>query len=304
MKILISGSTGLIGTELIDLLKRKGHQPVRLVRHGGRFEEPQVGWNPSKGLFNAHELEGMDAVVHLAGESIAAGRWTEERKKKIMDSRVKGTRLLAETMARMGNPPPTFISVSAVGYYGNRGDEILTEVSGPGEGFLADVCRQWEAAAQPAKENKHIRVVHTRFGMVLSPKGGALKAMYWPFRLGLAGNLGSGKQYMSWVALPDVAGAILHVLTHPEIRGVVNVTAPHPVTNAEFTKTMRQVLFPSFLPMHYWTPPAPAIAVQAALGEMGKELLLASQRVTPVMLQETGYQFQYPDLKPALQSML
>jgi uncharacterized protein (TIGR01777 family) len=304
MRVLISGSTGMVGTELIELLKRKGHQPVRLVRHGGHFDEPQVGWNIQKGLFNAHELENIDAVVHLAGENIAGHRWSDEQKRKIVDSRVKSTRLLAETMSKMEHPPHTFVCASAVGYYGNRGDDVLTEVSGPGQGFLADVCRQWEAAAEPARQNKDIRVVTPRFGMILSPKGGALKAMYWPFRLGVAGNLGNGKQYMSWVALPDVAGAILHVLAHPEIRGIVNVTAPNPVTNAEFTSTMRHVLFPPFLPMHYWTPPAPAFAVKMALGEMGKELLLASQRVLPVMLQENGYQFQYPDLQPTLETLL
>jgi uncharacterized protein len=303
MRVLISGSTGLIGSELIDLLKRKGHQPVRLLRRRGQFDEPQVFWDIERRQLNPQDLQDIDAIVHLAGENIAAGRWTLEQKQKIIDSRIQGTRLIAETIAKMDQPPQTMISASAVGYYGNRDDEKLSEVSGPGQGFLATTCRQWEAAAQPAKD-KGIRVVHTRFGIVLSPKGGALKAMYWPFKLGVAGNLGSGKQYMSWIALPDAAGALLHVLTHPEIRGVVNVTAPNPVTNAEFTKTMREVMIPPFLPMHYWTPPAPALAIRALLGEMGQELLLSSTRVYPVMLQETGYDFKYPDLKPALQSMV
>lgn len=303
MRVLISGSTGLIGSELIDLLKRKGHQPVRLLRRRGQFDEPQVFWDIDRNQLNPQDLQGFDAVIHLAGENIAGGRWTPEQKKKIIDSRVKGTRLLAETIAKLEQPPQTFISASAIGYYGNRGDEKLTEVSSVGKGFLSETCRQWEAAAQPARD-KGIRVVNTRFGIVLSPKGGALKAMYWPFKLGVAGNLGNGKQYMSWITLPDTAGALLHILTHPEIRGVVNMTAPNPVTNAEFTKTMREVLIPPFLPMHYWTPPAPALAIQALLGAMGQELLLSSTRVCPVVLQETGYEFKHPTLKPALQNII
>jgi uncharacterized protein (TIGR01777 family) len=303
MKVLISGSTGLIGSALVDLLKRNGHEPVRLVRRKGQFDEPQIAWNIEKGQLNPQDLEGIDAVVHLAGESIASHRWSEPVKQQIRNSRVKGTRLLAETLASMAHPPKTLVCASAIGYYGDQGSETLNEVSSMGKGFLPAVCREWEAACQPARD-KGIRVANTRFGIVLSPKGGALKAMYWPFQLGLAGNLGNGKQYMSWVALDDVAGAIEHVLTHPQIRGPVNVTAPHPVTNAQFTSTMRQVLIPAFLPMHYWTPPAPALAIQALLGEMGNALLLASTRVKPVVLQETGYQFKFTELEPALRSMI
>ena len=303
MHVLISGSTGLVGTELVDYLKRKGHHPLRLVRRKGPFAEPQIVWNPETGQLNPAELEGIDAVIHLAGENIAAGRWTEARKRKIMESRVKGTQLLAETLARLNNPPSVFISASAIGIYGDRGDTVLTEVSGAGRGFLAETCKRWEAAAQPAKD-KGIRVAHARFGIILTPNGGALKAMYWPFRLGLAGNLGNGQQYISWIALADAVGALEYMLTHPQIQGPVNVVAPNPVTNARFTSVMRQVLVPSFLPMHYWTPPAPALAVEMLMGEMGRELLLASARVQPVVLEETGYPFRFSELKPALNSML
>lgn len=303
MKVLVSGSTGMVGTELIMDLKKKGHDVVRLVRHRGTFDEPQVGWNPAAGQLNPADLVGIDAVIHLAGENIAAGRWTEERKERILKSRIQGTKLLADTITKMEHPPHTFISASAVGYYGNRGAEVLTEVSGPGQGFLTHVARQWEAASQAAV-SKGIRVVHARFGVILSPNGGALKAMYWPFKLGLAGNLGNGKQYMSWVSLNDVIGALEHVLTHSEIHGPVNVVAPQEITNAQFTDAMRKALIPGFLPMHYWTPPAPALAVQALLGEMGKELLLASQRVHPVRLQESGYTFQHPTIKEALNALL
>ena len=303
MKVLVSGSTGLVGTALIDFLKMNGHEVVRLVRRKGHFDEPQVAWNIEKKQLNPSDLEGLDAVVHLAGESIASGRWTEDVKKRIRDSRVKGTRLLTETLAKLEHPPATFVCASAIGYYGDQGDQSLSEVSSIGQGFLPNVCREWEAACQPARD-KGIRVVNTRFGIVLSPKGGALKAMYWPFRLGLAGDLGNGKQFMSWVALSDVVGAIDHVLQHPEVSGPVNVTAPNPVTNSVFTNTMRHVLIPAFLPMHYWTPPAPAIAVKLALGEMGDALLLASSKVFPVVLQETGYTFNAPILESALKGMI
>lgn len=306
-RVLVSGSTGLVGSELIDWLKRKDFQPVRLVRKKGVFDEPQISWDIARGHLNPADLQGIDAVVHLAGESIGGGRWTEERKQRILESRVQGTRLLAETLAKMEHPPKTLICASAIGYYGNRGNEWLTEVSDAGHGFLADVCRQWEAAAQPARD-KGIRVIHTRFGLILSAKGGALKAMLWPFRLGLAGQLGSGRQYMSWIALPDVIGVLLHALNHSDsqadLQGPVNVVSPNPVTNAEFTRILRQRLISPLLPMHYWTPPAPAWAIKALLGEMGEELLLSSARVAPVALQGSGYTFQYTDLRDALEAVL
>jgi uncharacterized protein (TIGR01777 family) len=303
MKVLVSGASGLVGSALIHELKRQGHQPVRLVRRTGRFSDPEIAWDINTGTLDAKQLEGIDGVIHLAGENIAGGRWTEERKQKIVDSRVKGTRLLAETLAKMENPPKTFISASAVGFYGSRGDEPLNEVSSHGKDFLAYTCMKWEDACQPARD-KGIRVVNSRFGIILSPKGGALKAMYWPFKLGVAGDLGNGKQYMSWVALDDVVRALVHILTHEELQGPVNVVSPNPVTNHQFTDAMRKALICPLLPMHYWTPPAPAFAVKALLGEMADQLLLASQRVQPIALLGSGFEFKYPQLKPALESML
>ncbi len=303
MKVLVSGSTGLIGSALVLQLVRKGHTVVRLVRHQGKFDEAQIGWDPEKGVLNASELEGIEAVIHLAGENIAAGRWDDERKAKILHSRVKGTKLLIDAIKQVKTPPSVFIGASATGFYGDQGDTVLTEVGSTGNDFLARVCREWEQASDPLTA-LNIRVAHTRFGVVLSNKGGALKAMEWPFRLGLAGNLGNGKQYFSWIVLEDVVNALLHVLETPSLRGPVNFTAPNPVTNAEFTTAMRHQVIPTFLPMHYWTPPVPALAVEALLGEMGKALLLASARVLPVCLQETNFTFKYPTLKPALEALL
>jgi uncharacterized protein len=304
MKVLISGSTGFVGSALVYHLKRKGHQILRLVRHKqADCDEPQIFWDIRKGKLNPVELEGIEAVIHLAGESLAGGRWTKERKKRILESRVESTQLLAHTLANMQNPPHVLICASAVGYYGNQKDAKLTEVNGNGSGFLAQVCREWEAATQAATA-KGIRVVNTRFGVILHPEGGALKAMYWPFLLGLAGNLGNGKQYLSWVALEDVVGAIEFALTHGNLRGPVNVTSPHPVTNAEFTDAMRKALIPAWLPTHYWTPPAPAIAVQAVLGEMANEMLLSSTRAYPIRLEEAGYDFQYPEIRNTLAHLL
>lgn len=303
MKVLVSGASGLVGSELIHELKRKGHQPVRLVRRKGLTSDPEITWDINAGKLDPQALHDIDAVIHLAGENIAGGRWSDERKQKIVDSRVKGTRLLAETLAKLENPPKVFISASAVGFYGNRGDELLNDVSSKGTGFLADTCKQWEEACQPARD-KGIRVINSRFGIILSPKGGALKAMYWPFKLGMAGDLGNGKQYMSWIALEDVVGALVYMLTHEDLKGPVNVVSPNPVTNHEFTDAMRKAVICPMLPMHYWTPPAPAFAVKALLGEMAEQLLLASQRVQPVALLGSGYEFRQPELKAALDSLL
>lgn len=296
MKILISGSGGLIGTELVSLLTQKGHSVTRLVRskRGGADE---VLWNPIARIIDPNLIEGFDAVIHLAGDPIAQGRWSAEKKARIRDSRIRGTRLLAETLARLKQPPKVLLCASAVGIYGSRGDEVLTEESPPGSGFLAEVGQEWEKACEPAGQ-KGIRVVNTRFGMVLSPKGGALKKMLPPFRLGIGGRLGSGRQWMSWISLPDVAEAILHLIQTESARGPINVTSPNPVTNRQFTQRLARALHrPAVFPV-------PAFALRLLLGEMADELLLASTRVEPKRLKATGYRFRHPELEPALRELL
>lgn len=300
MKVLVTGSTGMVGTALIAELKAAGHHVVRLVRRRRGSGDTEVFWNPAKGELNVVDLEGIEAVVNLAGENIADGRWTPEKKKRIMQSRVQATTLLSETLAKMANPPKVLVSASASGFYGNRPKETLTEVSAAGQGFLPQVCRTWEASTKAAQD-KGIRVVHLRIGVVLSRKGGALKAMYWPFQLGLAGNLSlAGKQYMSWITLDDLVAAIIHCLNTESLNGPVNACAPNPVSNATFTDALRRQLIWPIFPMHYWTPPAPAPAVCMLLGEMGKELLLADIRMMPVRLAETGFMFKHPEIKKAL----
>ena len=252
-------------------------------------------WDMDRALA-PESVSGFEAVVHLAGESIV-GRWTEEKKRKIRDSRVKGTSNLAEALAQAPQRPKALIVASAVGYYGDRGTENLREQSAPGKGFLPDVCQQWEAAAQAAA-NAGIRTVHTRFGIVLSKKGGALPAMLTPFQLGLGGRVGSGTQYWSWIHLQDVVGAILHVMKTDLLQGPVNCVSPKPVTNNDFTRALASVLSrPAIFPL-------PAFAARLALGGMADELLLASQKVEPAKLISSGYPFRFPDLKPALQDVL
>jgi uncharacterized protein len=268
----------------------------RLVRSGGS-SEGSVAWDPDAGTIDAAGLDGVDAVVHLAGEGIASGRWTDERKRRIRESRVKGTRLVAETLAAMPRKPRVLVCASAVGFYGARGDEGLDESSAPGTGFLSDVCREWEAAADPARA-AGIRVAHLRFGVVLSPKGGALAKMLPPFRMGVGGRLGSGAQWMSWISLDDAIGAVLHALSNDAIAGPVNAVAPNPVTNASFTKTLGGVLGrPTIFPM-------PASAARLAFGEMADHLLLTGQKVLPRRLLETGYRFRHPGLEEALRHLL
>ena len=294
MDVLISGATGLIGSALIPELKAKGHGVRRLTRTPR--SEGDVRWDPDVGTIDG-DLSGTDAVVHLAGESIAEGRWTEEKKRRIMESRRKGTRLLAEKIAGLSEPPSVMVSVSATGYYGNRGNELLTEESKSGDLFLSEVCREWEAAADPARE-AGVRVVHPRFGVVLSTEGGALGTTLPIFKLGGGGKIGSGRQYWSWVSFDDVIGSILHVMETDDLSGPVNVVAPDPPTNAEYTRVLGGVLNrPTF-----FTVPAPAARVM--LGEIADELLLASARVEPVRLQETGYSFRHPELEGALKYLL
>ena len=296
MKILITGSHGLIGSALIPFLTTGGHEVLRLVRNPNPATH-EIQWNPQAGVIDDEQLEGLDAVVHLAGENIASKRWNTAQKKRIRESRVHGTRLLSESLARLNDPPKVLVCASAVGYFGDRGDEELDEESEQGTGFLADVCRDWEAAADPARE-KGIRVVNLRFGVILSSAGGALAKMLLPFKLGLGGVVGSGKQYWSWIALDDVLGAILHAMSHDDLHGPVNCVSPNPVTNREFTKTLGRVLKrPTLFPL-------PPFAARLVLGEMANELLLASTRVVPKQLQASGYQFRFEDLESALRNTL
>ncbi|HEY0099108.1 MAG TPA: TIGR01777 family oxidoreductase [Pyrinomonadaceae bacterium] len=301
MKIIVTGSSGLIGSALVASLTQRGDEVTRLVREKSGAaragEAREVLWSPSRGELNGAELEGHDAAIHLAGDPIAEGRWTDEKKRRIRESRVQGTTLLAGTLARLSAPPRVLLTASAVGYYGDRGAELLTEASAPGEDFLSGVCREWEASAEAAKA-AGIRVVKLRFGVVLSGAGGALTKMLTPFKLGVGGKIGSGKQYMSWIALEDALGAILHALTHEELAGAVNVVAPRAVTNAEFTKTLGSVLG---RPTLFFVP---AFAARLAFGEMADAALLASQRAEPTQLKATGYAFKYPELEGALRHEL
>lgn len=296
--ILVSGATGFIGSALVPFLTSAGYSVTRLTHSKPRPGEKAITWQPLDGVLDAASLEGFDAVIHLAGENIATGRWTAEKKALIRDSRVKGTRLLCETLAKLSRPPRVLANASAVGYYGSHGNETLTEESDPGTGFLAEVCRDWEQATEPAAE-KGIRVARMRFGVVLSPDGGALGKMLLPFKLGTAGILGDGRQYMSWIARDDLVAAILHVLMTESLRGPVNLVAPQAVTNREFTKTLGHVLWrPTILPM-------PAFAARLLFGaEMADEMLLAGQRVVPTRLQATHFQFRFPTLEDALRQML
>jgi uncharacterized protein len=295
MKVLISGATGLIGSALIPELESGGHQITRLTRSPRSGND--VGWNPDAGEIDASRLEGHDAVVHLAGESIGEGRWTQEKKRRILQSRTKGTRLLADTIVNLPEPPNVMVSASAVGYYGDRGNELLREESGPGSDFLAEVCKAWEAAADPARE-AGARVVHPRNGVVLSTEGGALARILPIFKLGGGGRIGSGRQWWSWVAIDDVVGAILHALTHDSVEGPVNLGSPNPLTNAGFTRVLGKILNrPTIFPL-------PASAARLMLGEVADALLLASQRMEPARLKESGYDFRYPELEGALRHLI
>ncbi len=294
MHIGVTGASGLVGSALVPMLTMRGDQVTRLVRRQAGAGE--ATWNP-EGTFDASHLAGMDAVVHLAGENIAAARWSAKVKERIRTSRVQGTHALCKALAQMPTPPKMLVSASAIGFYGNRGDEPLTEAAAVGTGFLAEVVRDWEAAAQPARD-AGLRVVNLRIGVILSPKGGALAKMLLPFKLGAGGRVGSGRQYWSWISIEDVAGAIHHALRTDSLLGPVNVVAPNPVTNAEFTKTLGRVLNrPTIVPM-------PAFAARLALGEMADELLLSSTRVVPDKLDRSGYDFRQPALEPALRHLL
>ena len=296
MRTLVTGSSGLIGTALVGHLRACGHEVVRLVRRACDSPDAYV-WEPEAGVIDLEAFHGVDGVVNLAGESIAKRRWTERTKRRIVESRVKGTRLLSHTLASLAVRPRVLVSASGVGFYGHRADTALDEECTCGSGFLADVARQWEQATAPAAA-AGVRVVTIRLGMVLSPNGGALPRMLLPFRLGLGGPIGGGRQYISWVAIDDVVAAIQHIVENDGVTGPVNLVSPHPVTNREFAKDLARVLGrPAFLPL-------PALAVRMLLGEMGTELLVASTRAVPAKLLAAGYVFRHPELPEALAHVL
>ena len=297
LTVAITGASGLIGSNLRHFLTTGGHRVIPLVRDSRKLGEDGIFWNPGAGEIDKEGLARADAVVHLAGASIADGRWTSARKKVIRESRIKGTELIARTMAELRGGPRTLVSASAIGYYGNRGDGRVDETVGPGKGFLAEVVQDWEAATRPA-ERAGVRVVRLRTGVVISPAGGALGQMLLPFKMGVGGRLGSGTQYFSWVDLDDVVGSILHCLMVPSLSGPVNVTGPNPVTNATFTSVFGRVLGrPTVLPV-------PSLAVKAAFGQLGQEALLWGQRVFPTKLEKSGFDFFYEGVEESLRFQL
>lgn len=297
MKILVTGSSGLVGSALVPFLRNNGFVVTKLIRTHNKLSDDEITWDPESGMINPAQLEGFDAVVNLAGESIASKRWSEARKKKILESRKEGTKTLCMSLASLSKPPKVLINASAMGFYGNKGDTVLTENSPKGKGFLAHVCEEWETATLPAQQ-KDIRVVCLRIGIVLTPRGGALGQMLIPFKLGLGGVLGSGNQYMSWITLDELLQVILHTLLNNTLRGSVNVSTPFPVTNREFTKILGSVLHrPTVLAV-------PAFLLRLILGEMADELLLSSTRMMPDRLLESGYHFQSPRLEGALSHLL
>jgi uncharacterized protein (TIGR01777 family) len=297
MNILISGSTGLVGSAIVAQLENERHRVVRLVRRAPESDGSEVGWNPESGEIDTSGLEAMDAVIHLAGENIAEGRWNDGKKARIRDSRVNGTRLLAESLAGLTSPPRTLIAASAIGYYGDRGDAVMTEDSTPASDFLGETCQAWEAAVQPAVK-RGIRTVNLRIGVVLSLDGGALARMHVPFRMGVGGVIGGGDQYVSWISIHDLPGIVQHLISKKDLSGPINAVAPNPVTNREFTKTLGRILGrPTLFPM-------PAFAARLAFGEMADALLLASTRAAPKRLEASGYVFRHPDIASALREIL
>jgi hypothetical protein len=295
MQIAITGATGLVGSHLMAALQDGGHEVRRLVR--GNPQGDDIRWSPQNGEVEAKKLEGCDAVIHLAGESIAAGRWNDAKKARIRDSRVQGTTTISEALAGLEQKPKTLISASAIGIYGDRGDELLDDSAPPGTGFLADVCQQWEQSTTAAAE-AGIRVVHPRIGIVLSVEGGALAKMLLPFKLGLGGKIGSGEQYMSWIARDELTDVIKFCIEREEIEGAFNAVSPAAVTNQAFTKALGSVLQrPTIFPM-------PALAARLALGEMADALLLASNRVAPRALERHAFPFRQSDIGDALRHVI
>jgi uncharacterized protein len=296
LKIVISGASGLIGSELISLLHKDKHEIFRLVRKS-QAGPGEIRWDPQSGQLDPSALENMDAVIHLAGENIAGGRWTAAKKLRIRESRIRGTSFLAQSLSQLFEPPRVLVSVSAIGYYGDRGEEELYEDSSPGKGFLPDLCREWEEATIPAAM-RGVRVVIPRIGMVLSAAGGALPRMLPVFRMGIGGRIGSGAQYMSWVAINDLVGILHHAITCESLQGPVNAVSPNPVTNSVFSKTLARILVrPSSFSL-------PAFAARIAFGEMANETLLAGANVSPEKLNKSKYKFQFPELESALRHIL
>jgi uncharacterized protein (TIGR01777 family) len=297
MKVLISGASGLVGRHLIPTLQAKNHEIYKLVRKTPANSD-EIQWDAEKGFSELEraKLENFDAVIHLAGDNVASENWSDEKKRKIKESRTVGTRVLVDALKTTQNPPKHFVSASAVGFYGNRGDEILTEESAKGEGFLPDVCAEWEA--EIVKAEAFARVVFLRIGVVLAKDGGALDKMLTPFKFGIGGTVGSGKQYMSWIALDDLIKIFHFALENETLRGAFNAVAPNPVTNEEFTNTLGKVLGrPTVLPM-------PEFAIKLLFGEMGKTLLLEGSRVVPQRLQNAGFDFEFANLEEALKHVI
>lgn len=297
LTVAITGASGMVGTNLRHFLTTGGHRVIALVRHHDQVGPDAVYWNPDTGEIDAAGLSQADAVVHLAGANIAGGRWTDDRKRRILDSRTRGTDLLSRTMATLDQGPRVLVSASAIGFYGDRGDERLDESAKAGSGFLAKVVQAWEGATAPAA-SAGIRVVRVRTGVVISPEGGALGQMLLPFKMGVGGRLGSGRQYFSWIDMDDLVGILHRALFDEGLSGAVNATAPNPVTNAAFTDALGRTLGrPTVLPV-------PALAVKAAFGQLGEEALLWGQRVLPVKLQKAGFRFFYEGVEESLRFQL
>jgi hypothetical protein len=297
LNIVMAGSSGLVGGELKKFLLSAGHKVQTLVRRQADGQRGEIHWDPEKRELDKALPEGVDAVIHLGGENIGSARWSKSRKEAIRQSRVQSTRFLAETLASLNTKPKVFIVSSAIGFYGDRGEEALTEESQPGKGFLPETCQEWESAADPARW-ANIRVVHVRTGIVLSLLGGALPKMLLPFRMGVGGIIGSGKQWMSWIALEDLVSIFNELLKRDDMSGPVNATAPGAVTNKEFTKVLGRVLKrPTIAPL-------PGFMVKLLFGEMGQALLLEGQNVKPAKLISAGFKFAYPELEQALRSLL